>query len=128
MRVCVIEMWSILLFSLLCFVHYLNFYGPCIVLSIFYMIYNFLAMHFSILYILLISIVYNCHFLCIRSICCICLCNCYFTAVFYYFNFYAPFIMLSIFYLHFCLLHNYVIYVPICNLFELYIITISCVY
>ena len=29
-----------------------------------------------ILYILLIiSIVYNCHFLCIRSICCVCLCN-----------------------------------------------------
>ena len=45
-------------------------------LVIFYMIYNFLAMHFSILYILLIiSIVYNCHFLCIRSICCVCLCN-----------------------------------------------------
>ena len=46
------------------FVHYLDFYGPCIVLSIVYMIYNFLAMHFSILYILLIiSIVYNCIFL-----------------------------------------------------------------
>ena len=45
-------------------------------LVFFYMIYNFLVMHFNILYILLIiSIVYNCHFLCIRSICCVCLCN-----------------------------------------------------
>ena len=41
---------------------------------------------------------------------------------------YAPFIMLSIFYLHFSLLYNYVIYLPICTLFKLYMITISCVY
>ena len=97
-------------------------------------------MHFSILYILLIiSIVYNCHFLCIRSICCVCLCNwkvehlAIFTAIsllffIHYLNFYAPFIMLSIFYLHFSLLYNYVICVPICTLFKLYIITISCMY
>ena len=35
--------------------------------------------------------------------------------------FYAPFIMLSIFYMHSSLLYNYVIYVPICILFKFYI-------
>ena len=57
------------------FVNYLNFMDLASFL-VFFTTYNFLAMHFSTFYILLIiSIVYNYHFLCIRSICCVCLCN-----------------------------------------------------